>query len=98
MELRVKPSSEAESASFWNGLSAMERLDFVLNHQGHFLNSRLVKPGELLAVRTAPEFARKYIVSRENSPFFLSLDIKKKAESQSAFMQLATTIAIALSL
>jgi len=98
MELRMSKSLDARGVTYWNGLSAMERLDFVLGHQGLFLNSRLVNPGELLAVRSAPAFARKSIVAREESPFFSAIDIKKKAESQGAFLQLATTIAIALSL
>lgn len=98
MKLVTSTSSESKSVSFWNGLSAMERLDFVLGNQGLFLNSRLVKPGELLAVRTAPDFARKFIVEREASPFFSSLDIKKKAEFQSGFLPLTATIALALSL
>ena len=98
MEVRMRKSLDTGGVKYWNGLTAMERLDFVLGHQGLFLNARLVNPGELLAVRTAPAFARKFIVSREESPFFSAIDIKKKAESQEAFIRLAATIGIALSL
>lgn len=76
----------------------MERLHFVLNHQGLFLNSRLVNPGELLAARSAPESAREYIVEREESPFFSALDINKVVGAQKDFVRLATTLGVALSI
>lgn len=98
MELQITQSSEAVGAMYWNRLTAMQRLNFVLGHQGLFLNSRLVNPGELLAAQSTPSSAREYIVAREESPFFSAIDIKKTAETQKAFMRLANTISIALSL
>jgi hypothetical protein len=97
MKLQMK-SLGTKGVTYWNRLSAMERLHFVLNHQGLFLNSRLVNPGELLAARSAPESAREYIVEREESPFFSSLDIRKVVESQKDFVRLATTLGVALSM
>jgi|GEM_PF-2174516 len=98
MKLQLSKSLDTRGVTYWNELSAMERLDFVLRYQGLFLNSRLVNPGEFLAVRTTPEYARKFIVAREESPFFSAIDIKKRAEAQKAVLPLVTTINIALSL
>ena len=98
MKLQLSKSLETKGVTYWNKLTAMERLHFVLSHQGLFLNSRLVNPGELLAARSAPESAREYIVEREESPFFSAIDLKKAAEMQKDFMRLATTLEVALSL
>ena len=98
MRLQIKKPLEAKGVTFWNKLTAMQRLQFVLNHQGLFLNSRLVNPGELLAARSAPESAQAYIVEREESPFFSAVDIKKTAESQQDSFRLTTTLGVALSL
>ncbi|MBN2306359.1 hypothetical protein JXD20_00025 [Candidatus Peregrinibacteria bacterium] len=98
MKLQTNKTLEIKGVSYWNKLSAMQRLHFVLNHQGLFLNSRLVNPGELLAARSAPESAQVYIVEREESPFFSAMDIKKPAESQKESFRLATTLGVALSL
>ena len=94
----MKTSLDTKGITYWNKLTAMERLHFVLSHQGLFLNSRLVNPGELLAARSAPESAREYIVEREESPFFSAVDVKKGAEMQKDFIRLATTLGVALSL
>ena len=94
----MRKSLGTKGVSYWNRLTAMERLHFVLNHQGLFLNSRLVNPGELLAARSAPESAREYIVEREESPFFTAIDVNKTAESQDDFSRLETTLGVALSL
>ncbi len=98
MKLQMRKSLETKGVSYWNKLTAMERLHFVLNHQGLFLNSRLVNPGELLAACSAPESAREYIVEREESPFFSAIDVNKSAEFQQDSMRLETTLGVALSL
>lgn len=98
MKLQMRKSLGTKGVSYWNRLTAMERLHFVLNHQGLFLNSRLVNPGELLAARSAPESAREYIVEREESPFFTAIDVNKAAELQRDFGRLETTLGVALSL
>lgn len=97
MKLQTK-SLGTKGVTYWNKLTAMERLHFVLNHQGLFLNSRLVNPGELLAARSAPESAREYIVAREESPFFSAIDIKKGAEEQKDLVRLEATLGVALSI
>ncbi len=98
MKLQTPKSLGTRGIAFWNKLTAMERLHFVLNHQGLFLNSRLVNPGELLAARSAPESAREYIVSREDSPFFSAIDVKKPAEKQKDLVRLEATLGVALSI
>lgn len=98
MKLQTKKPLEAKGVVFWNRLSAIERLHFILSHQGLFLNSRLVNPGELLAARSAPESAREYIVAREESPFFSAVDVKKAAELQQDSLRLVMTLAVALSI
>ena len=98
MEVQMKTSLASKGVMYWNKLSAMERLQFVLSHQGLFLNSRLVNPGELLAARSAPESAQAYILAREESPFFSAMDIKKPAEAQKDFFRLAGALEVALSL
>ncbi len=98
MKLQMPKSLGTMGVKYWNGLTAMGRLHFVLNHQGLFLNSRLVNPGELLAARSAPESAQEYIVEREESPFFSALDVNKAVESQKDFTRLETTLGVALSL
>ena len=98
MKLQMKKSLEAKGVIYWNKLTAMQRLQFVLSHQGLFLNSRLVNPGELLAARSAPESIQQYIVERENSPFFSAMDIRKPAELQKEAFRLVATLCVALSL
>jgi len=98
MKVQIRKSLGTKGVIYWNSLSAMERLHFVLNHQGLFLNSRLVNPGELLAARSAPESAREYIVAREDSPFFSAVDVRKKAEVQKDFTRLEATLGVAISL
>ena len=98
MKLQIKKPLEAQGVTYWNKLTAMQRLQFVLSHQGLFLNSRLVNPGELLAARSAPESAQAYIVEREDSPFFSAIDVNKPAEAQKEFLRLIATLIVALSL
>jgi hypothetical protein len=98
MKVQLRKSLETQGVTYWNELTAMERLQFVLSHQGLFLNSRLVNPGELLAARSAPESAQEYIIEREESPFFSAIDVKKPAELQKEFMRLTNTLGVALSL
>ena len=98
MQLQLEKSLEAKGVTYWNKLTAMQRLHFVLSHQGLFLNSRLVNPGELLAARSAPESAREYIVQREESPFFSAMDITKAAEMQKDAVRLVGTLSVAMSL
>ena len=98
MQLQIETSLEAKGVTYWNKLTAMQRLRFVLSHQGLFLNSRLVNPGELLAARSAPESAQEYIVNREESPFFSAIDIKKPAEAQQDSCRLLRALEVALSL
>lgn len=98
MKLQLEESLETKGTTYWNELTAMQRLHFVLNHQGLFLNSRLVNPGELLAAQAAPESIREYIVAREESPFFSAIDVNQPAESQREFMRLVNTLCVALSL
>lgn len=94
----MRKSLGTRGVSFWNKLTAMERLQFVLSHQGLFLNSRLVSPGELLAARSAPESAQEYIMAREERPFFSAINIKEGAENQAGFHRLVSTLEVALSL
>lgn len=94
MKLQMKPSLDTKGVSYWNKLTAIERLHFVLSHQGLFLNSRLVNPGELLAAQAAPESAREYIVAREDSPFFSAIDIKKVVDQQRNYARLEDTLGI----
>ena len=84
MKLHIKKVWVKRGGSFWDQLTAQERLEFVLTHEGAFLGARLVQPGELLAARVTPDSARKYIIEREESPFFASLDIKKPLGGQVA--------------
>ena len=98
MQLQIEASLEAQGVSYWNKLTAMQRLQFVLSHQGLFLNSRLVNPGELLAARSAPESAQQYILEHGESPFFSAMDIRKSVEVQKEAVRLATTLGVALSL
>jgi len=98
MRLQLRKSLGTKGVDYWNRLSAMERLHFVLSHQGLFLNSRLVNPGELLAARSTPESAQEYIVAREEHPFFSAINIKEIAEKQAGFQRLAGTLEVALSL
>jgi len=77
MKLDIRKAFAKKAALHWNKLSAHERLKYILNNQDVFLSAHLVRPGELLAAKVAPESAQKYIIEREESPFFAALDIKK---------------------
>ena len=85
----------AKGAPQWNELSAQERLKYILNNQDVFLSSQLVLPGEILAARVTPESAREYIIEREDSPFFSTLDIKKPLDDQSESATLKRALEIA---
>jgi len=82
MKLHIRNVFAKNGAPHWNKLSAHERLKYILNNQDIFLSAALVRPGELLAAKVTPESAQKYIIEREESPFFAVLDIKKPLNSQ----------------
>lgn len=82
MRLRTKKPWNKKAVSLWNKLDAMHRLEFILEHQGLFVGTRLIRPGELLAAKVSPQFARKYIIEHDESPFFSEVDIKKKVGKQ----------------
>lgn len=97
MKLPMLKSLGKRGINYWNNLGEMERLSFILDHQGIFLCSDLVKPGELLAAQVAPESAREYIIEREESPFFSFVDIKKTAGKQRDIPRFLSTLEVAIS-
>ena len=98
MKLQLKPSLEAKGVRYWNKLTALERLHFVLEHQGLFLNARLVNPGELLAASAAPESAQEYILEREERPFFSAINLRQLMDQQEEALRLSTTLTAAMCL
>ena len=82
MKVHLKKVWAKATTPKWNSMSALERLHFILTHEDIFLRADLVREGELLAAKVAPESAREYIIEREESPFFANFDIKKPLDAQ----------------
>jgi hypothetical protein len=66
-----------EIATQWDGRGFLGRLKIILDNRDLFWSLGLITTSELEMVIGMPESAIEYIVSREDQPFFTSIDLKK---------------------
>ena len=82
MKTLMRTSSRGQTVVYWDHLNASGRLKLVMKHQDCFLESHLVSPCELKLAKTMPESAWEYILDREETPIFSSLNIKNCVGAQ----------------
>ena len=71
-----------EIAAQWDGRDSLGRLKFVMENRDLFWSLGLITKSELEMVIDMPESAIEYIVSREEQPFFTSINLKQDFEVQ----------------
>jgi hypothetical protein len=71
-----------EIASQWDGRDFLSRLKMIMDNRDLFWSLGLVAESEIELVASLPESAIEYIVSREEQPFFTSINLKQDLESQ----------------
>ncbi len=71
-----------EMASQWDGRDFLGRLKMIMDNRDLFWSLGLITESEIELVASLPESAIEYIVSREEQPFFTSINLKQDLEVQ----------------
>ena len=82
----MSPSHSAsegkEQAIPWDGMDFLGRLRFILANRDLFLSLRLVTESEMVLAQAIKEDELEYILEREDSPIFTSINLKKAVGEQ----------------
>jgi hypothetical protein len=82
MKLRPKKKIGSRGATIWNNMDAYQRFNLVLRHQVDFMRSHLINPKEVEVAKKLPSSSVEYIIEREVSPIFRSINIKCALQEQ----------------